>query len=100
MLRNETGLSRALGSMREILESFSFSRSGIEKKLTPAEVGAIELHSAARAAALILEAAIRRKESRGAHYLEDYPKQNDLQWLGHLQVGAAPNGDEWEFVPV
>jgi succinate dehydrogenase/fumarate reductase flavoprotein subunit len=100
ILRNETELSRALDSMREILESFSFSGSRIEKNLTPAQTGAIELRSATRAAALILEAAIRRKESRGSHYMEDYPKQNDRQWLGHLQVGAAPEGDAWEFVHV
>ncbi len=100
IVRNEAGLSQALDSMREILESFSSSVSGIEKKLTPTQAGAIELRSAARAATLILEAAIRRKESRGAHYMEDHPDQNDRQWLGCLQVGAAPDGDVWEFVPV
>ena len=99
VLRNEAGLSRALDSMREILESFSFSGPGSEKTLTPAQAGAIELRSAAKAASLILEAAIRRKESRGSHYREDYPEQNDPQWRGHLQVRTAPDGDVWEFVP-
>ena len=85
--------------MREILDSFSFSGSGSEKTLTPANAEAIELRSAAKVASLILDAAIRRKESRGSHYREDYPKQDDRQWRGHLQVRTAPGGDVWEFIP-
>jgi len=99
ILRNETGLSRALKSMREILVSLS----GPECKKTPppAQTRAIELRFAAQAACLILEAAIRRQETRGSHCREDYPKQNDRQWQGHLQVRrSAPDEDEWEFVPV
>jgi fumarate reductase (CoM/CoB) subunit A len=98
IVRNEAGLSRALGNMRDITGSFSFSGPGNKKTLTSAQVSAIELRSAARAACLILEGAIRRVESRGSHYREDYPKQNDRQWMGHLQVSTAPHGDEWEFV--
>ncbi len=98
IVRNETGLSRSLGNLREIIGSFSFSGPASEKKLTPAQVGAIELRSAARAACLILEAAIRRTESRGSHCRQDYPKQNDQQWRGHLEVRAAPLGDVWEFI--
>jgi fumarate reductase (CoM/CoB) subunit A len=98
IVRNEAGLSCALGNMRDITGNFSFSGQGSKKKLTSAQVSAIELRSAARAASLILEAAIRRVESRGSHFREDYPEQNDRQWLGHLQVRTAPCGDVWEFV--
>ena len=98
IMRNEEGLSSALGNMREILGSFSSSGPGSKKTLTPDQVSAIELSSAARAASLILEAAVRRLESRGSHFRQDYPEQNDRQWLGHLQVKAVPNGDVWGFV--
>jgi succinate dehydrogenase/fumarate reductase flavoprotein subunit len=97
-MRNEAGLSRSLGNMREILDSFSFSGPGSKKTLTRDQMSAIGLRSAARAASLILEAALRRLESRGSHFRQDYPEQNDRQWLGHLQVGTAPGGDAWEFV--
>jgi fumarate reductase (CoM/CoB) subunit A len=98
IVRNEAGLSRALGNVREIIGSFSSAGPGSKEKLTPAQAGAIELRSAARAACLILEAALRRVESRGSHCREDYPNQNDQQWLGHFQVRTAPCGDLWEFV--
>jgi succinate dehydrogenase/fumarate reductase flavoprotein subunit len=98
IVRNQAGLSRALGNMREIIGSFSSTGPGSKRALTPAQVSAIELRSAARAACLILEGALRRVESRGSHYREDFPKQNDRQWMGHLQVSAAPHGDVWEFV--
>ena len=97
IVRSETGLSRALGDIREIMDSFSSSGPGNPKTLTPAQAGAIEVRSAARAASLILEAAIRRTESRGAHYRQDFPNQNDRQWRGHLQVRAAQDRDVWEF---
>jgi fumarate reductase (CoM/CoB) subunit A len=98
IVRNEAGLWQALGNMRDIIGSFSFSGPASKKTLTPAQVSAIELRSAARAATLILEAAIRRGESRGSHFRQDHPEQNDRQWLGHLQVRASPDGDVWEFV--
>ncbi|MFZ0931997.1 MAG: FAD-binding protein [Syntrophobacteraceae bacterium] len=98
IVRNEAGLSRALGSMRDIAGSFSFSGQGSKETLTTAQMRAIEMRSAAKAACLILEAAIRRVESRGSHCRDDYPKQNDQQWMGHLQVRTAPDGDLWEFI--
>ncbi len=98
IVRNDAGLSRALGNMREILGGSSFSGPGSRKMQAPAQVAAIELRSAAKAASLILEAAIRRTESRGSHCREDYPQQDNRQWLGHLQVRTGPDGDVWEFV--
>ncbi len=98
IVRNEAGLSRALGNMRDINGNFSFSGQRNNKPLTTAQMSAVELRSAARAACLILEAAIMRVESRGSHCREDYPKQNDQQWMGHLQVRREPYGDVWEFI--
>ena len=61
----------------------------------------LELGYAIRAAELILKGGLRRKESRGAHYREDFPDQDDKRWRGHLQVHLSQDGDfEWEFKEV
>ncbi len=39
---------------------------------------------------LILESALFRCESRGAHYRSDYPALDDEQWLGTIQVCRGP----------
>ncbi len=40
----------------------------------------IELRNLAQTADLIIEAASMRKESRGGHYIADYPFKNDWEW--------------------
>ncbi|HEJ82948.1 MAG TPA: hypothetical protein ENO25_00120, partial [Desulfobacteraceae bacterium] len=64
----------------------------------------LELRLAARASALILAAALRREESRGAHFREDFPETDDQNWLGHLRIRQSVPGEEdslsFEFCPV
>ena len=97
ILRNQEGLARALATIKEMfrgsLSSSAEHRSGEVRNV-------IELRSATRVAALILEGALRRSESRGAHFREDFPKQDDDNWRGHLQVHLTSNGEEvWHFQP-
>jgi L-aspartate oxidase len=33
---------------------------------------------------LIAHAALRRQESRGAHYRQDFPEKDDVDWKVHL----------------
>ena len=53
---------------------------------------AFEFQNMRDVAALMTEAAILRTESRGTHYREDFPEQDDVKWKKHivLQRGAAP----------
>ncbi|SPF40514.1 putative L-aspartate oxidase [Syntrophobacter sp. SbD1] len=92
ILRDGTGLSLAQTQVLEIAASI---------RDFPGEAGqadAIELLSATRVAWIILKAAQKRIETRGSHFREDYPDQNDLEWRGHLLVHTTPKGDAWDFV--
>jgi succinate dehydrogenase/fumarate reductase flavoprotein subunit len=48
----------------------------------------------------VVEAALRRDESRGAHYRDDFPATNDREWLLHLAVRRGAAGLEWSSLPV
>jgi succinate dehydrogenase/fumarate reductase flavoprotein subunit len=97
IIREEKGLLRALDAVKAIRQEASRSTSQPSGKEL---VDLIELRSAARAAAIILEAALQRRESRGAHFREDFPDQNDEQWQGHLQVHLSAGGENvWRFNP-
>lgn len=50
---------------------------------------------------MILEAALHRCESRGAHFRSDFPTADDQRWLGSLRIRKDPVHDEplYTFVP-
>jgi succinate dehydrogenase/fumarate reductase flavoprotein subunit len=48
-----------------------------ERQLDAAGWRAANLLTVAR---LVARAALRRTESRGAHYRDDYPERNDIDW--------------------
>lgn len=52
---------------------------------------ALELQNLRDVASLVTEAAILRTESRGTHFREDFPEQDDVKWRKHvvLQRGKA-----------
>jgi succinate dehydrogenase/fumarate reductase flavoprotein subunit len=98
IIRNAEGLCRARAAVQEIQEeAFSPPSRPSGKAL----LDLIALRSAAKVAALILEAAFRRQESRGAHFREDFPDQDDEHWQGRLHVRLGAGGEPvWSFEPV
>ena len=49
-------------------------------------VAGFELQNMLICAQLILHAALKREESRGAHQRLDFPRSNDHRWLGHIEL--------------
>jgi fumarate reductase flavoprotein subunit len=98
IMRSAEGLARALAAVQAVQQEASEGAS----QLTGKELfDLIELRSAAKVAGVILEAASMRRESRGAHFREDFPDQNDAEWQGHLLVHLSPNGENvWRFEPL
>ena len=45
-------------------------------------------------ARLIARAALRRQESRGAHYRDDFPKRDDLHWKAHVVDDISSYGEK------
>ena len=54
---------------------------------------AIELGHMIEFSAFIVEGAIHRRESRGAHYREDYPSRDDENFMKHTYAYVDENGD-------
>jgi aspartate oxidase len=63
--------------------------------------GDLKTHFVFRTAAVILRAALKREESRGAHYRSDFPASDDERWQGHLHVRLDDSGQpQWHFQPM
>lgn len=60
---------------------------GVEPR--PEAWDATNLHTVSTA---LVAAAIRREETRGCHWREDFPDRDDARWHGHLLAVLAPDG--------
>jgi len=98
ILRNQQGLAQTLDTVKGILDHVY--ESPLEGP--PDEIQRVlELRFATETARLVLEAAQRREESRGAHFREDFPDQDDENWKGVLQVKLNSKGEQiWKFQAV
>jgi succinate dehydrogenase / fumarate reductase flavoprotein subunit len=60
----------------------------------------IELGGLLDLAEVLVESALVRQESRGAHFREDFPKRDDLHWLKHTLAYKGEKGIEFRYKPV
>ena len=60
----------------------------------------IELGSLLDLAEVLVESALARQESRGAHFREDFPKRDDPNWLKHTLAYKGEKGIEFGYKPV
>ena len=63
-------------------------------------VEALELKSLIVVGKTILASAMNRQESRGAHFREDYPQRDDVNFLQHTMAYYSPSGIDIQYRPV
>ena len=81
IVRNEMSLREGLKKIDDILERLSTQRSVIPRDL----YRIMECTSAALTSRAVAVSALERTESRGAHFRDDFPDEDD-QWLKHVHV--------------
>jgi succinate dehydrogenase / fumarate reductase flavoprotein subunit len=63
-------------------------------------VSYLELENLLEIAEVILLGAINRKESRGAHFRDDFPQRDDKNWLKHTIAHKRNGKVEISYEPV
>lgn len=83
IIRNEKGLNIARKKIIDLEKKFKI----IKKNAINEEI--IELKNLILLGKIIIAAALRRKESRGTHFMEDYPEKNYKIWQKHLIIDKS-----------
>ncbi|QFR49224.1 succinate dehydrogenase flavoprotein subunit [Sulfurimonas lithotrophica] len=92
--RTKETLEKAVAKVKEIRARFKNIRIKDKSKVFNTELQeAIELGHMIDYSAFIVESAIARNESRGAHYREDFEQRDDENFLKHTMAYMDENGD-------
>lgn len=96
ILRDEEGLKQALkeiGSIRDRLKRVLITSYHQLIKV-------IELSNMLIVSEMVCKAALKRRESRGAHYRTDYPEENNKQWLKNIKISCKNGHMTLKVIPV
>jgi succinate dehydrogenase / fumarate reductase flavoprotein subunit len=63
-------------------------------------ISTLELGFMLDCAETIVVSALERKESRGAHYMAEYPQRDDEHWMKHISVQHTTDGPQVGYIPV
>ncbi len=101
VFRTEEGMQEALEKIRELKDRFRHVRAGDPGYIFNTDVlEAWELGCMLDIAEVTAVSALARKESRGAHAREDFPKRDDKRWLKHTLAYLDRKGVSLRYKPV
>jgi len=101
VFRNEKGLKKGLEEIRSLKESYQNVEVVTKAKAFNYElVETIELDHLLGLSEVILLSALHRKESRGAHFREDFPGRADGYYLKHTLIFQTQKGPVVKYKPV
>jgi len=95
-----------LAEQQQILQGLQRRFDGIRiddkgKTFNTDLIEAVELGHLLDLAEALVDGAMTREESRGAHYREDFPKRDDANWMKHTLVYRNPDGSRrFDYRPV
>jgi succinate dehydrogenase/fumarate reductase flavoprotein subunit len=81
LIRDEASLKRG---RKKLMDLQSLLNQGVQSKSLPDALRALEAEHMLLTALVVVESALERSESRGAHRRSDYPDSDDSLWLHHI----------------
>ena len=94
IFRNEAGITEALEVIDRLTKEYETCYVGDSNRTyNMAFVNYVEIKSMLTVAKAIALGALHRKESRGAHVREEFPKRDDSQYLKHAIWKLGENGE-------
>ncbi|HMK76934.1 MAG TPA: succinate dehydrogenase flavoprotein subunit [Thermodesulfobacteriota bacterium] len=101
VFRNEEGLKKGIEEIQNLKGRYKEIGVVNQGKTFNYELmEAFELGHQLDLSEVILFSALHRRESRGAHYREDFPSRADRYFLKHTLVFQTPKGPEARYKPV
>ena len=102
IFRNAEGMQRALDKVRELKQRLQHVHVNDSGKIFNMELmNAWELANLLDLAEVTTVSAMARRESRGGHSREDFPKRDDQEWLKHTLAWVRPDGTiDLKYKPV
>jgi succinate dehydrogenase / fumarate reductase flavoprotein subunit len=101
VFRDEEGLKKGIEEIRSLKERYQdIALLNKGKTFNYELMEAIELGHQLNLSEVILFSALHRRESRGAHYREDFPARADRYFLRHTLVFQTPKGPEVRYKSV
>jgi succinate dehydrogenase / fumarate reductase flavoprotein subunit len=101
VFRNEDGLKKGIEGIRSLKERYKeIEVQNKGKRFNFELMETIELGHQLDLSEVILLSALYRKESRGAHFREDFPQRSDQYFLKHTLTFQTPKGPEVRYKPV
>ncbi len=100
--RDGAKLAWAVGRLRELQERVAdVSIEDHSRTFNTERLAALELTFMLDVAEAIVQSALRREESRGAHQRTDFPARDDRRFLAHSLISRTPDGSvRVEYLPV
>jgi succinate dehydrogenase / fumarate reductase, flavoprotein subunit len=101
VFRTQQGLTTALQTVKDLKKVAPFM--GVKDqghRYNTDLLSALEAENLLELAEVIVNGALARKESRGAHARRDYPNRDDVNWLKHTLAYYSSSGPTLKYIPV